>query len=63
MTLVSAEPEQPTGYGRVIHKSPDSPEVVAIVEQKMLTPEQLSAARSEHGHVCLQDRAAARASR
>jgi bifunctional UDP-N-acetylglucosamine pyrophosphorylase/glucosamine-1-phosphate N-acetyltransferase len=42
MTLVSAEPEQPTGYGRVIRKSPDSSEVVAIVEQKMLTPEQLS---------------------
>jgi len=41
MTLVSAEPEQPTGYGRVLHKTPDSPEVVAIVEQKMLKPEQL----------------------
>jgi bifunctional UDP-N-acetylglucosamine pyrophosphorylase/glucosamine-1-phosphate N-acetyltransferase len=42
MTLVSAEPEHPTGYGRVLHTAPDSPEVVAIVEQKMLTPEQLS---------------------
>ena len=54
MTLVSAEPEYPTGYGRVIHPSADSKstgntaasagpeEVVAIVEQKMLTPEQLS---------------------
>jgi bifunctional UDP-N-acetylglucosamine pyrophosphorylase/glucosamine-1-phosphate N-acetyltransferase len=41
MTLVSAEPEQPMGYGRVLHKTADSPEVVAIVEQKMLTPEQL----------------------
>jgi bifunctional UDP-N-acetylglucosamine pyrophosphorylase / glucosamine-1-phosphate N-acetyltransferase len=42
MTLTSAEPEEPTGYGRVIHPSPDSHEVVAIVEQKMLAPHQLS---------------------
>jgi bifunctional UDP-N-acetylglucosamine pyrophosphorylase/glucosamine-1-phosphate N-acetyltransferase len=42
MTLVSAEFEQPIHYGRVIHATPDSAEVVAIVEQKMLTPEQLS---------------------
>jgi bifunctional UDP-N-acetylglucosamine pyrophosphorylase/glucosamine-1-phosphate N-acetyltransferase len=42
MTLTSAEPDQPTGYGRVIHPSPDSPEVVAIIEQNMLAPDQLS---------------------
>jgi bifunctional UDP-N-acetylglucosamine pyrophosphorylase / glucosamine-1-phosphate N-acetyltransferase len=42
MTLVSAEPDRPTGYGRVIHKSVDSPEVVAVVEQKMLSPGQHS---------------------
>jgi len=52
MMLVSAVPEYPTGYGRIIHPSVDSnsdgkvsadpAEVVAIVEQKMLTPEQLS---------------------
>jgi bifunctional UDP-N-acetylglucosamine pyrophosphorylase/glucosamine-1-phosphate N-acetyltransferase len=41
MTLVSAEPEQPSGYGRILHTAPDSLEVAAIVEQKMLTPEQL----------------------
>jgi bifunctional UDP-N-acetylglucosamine pyrophosphorylase / glucosamine-1-phosphate N-acetyltransferase len=41
MTLTSAEPDDPTGYGRVIHPSPGSPEVIAIIEQKMLTPEQL----------------------
>jgi bifunctional UDP-N-acetylglucosamine pyrophosphorylase/glucosamine-1-phosphate N-acetyltransferase len=40
MTLTSAEPADPTGYGRVIHP-PDSVEVTAIVEQKMLVPEQL----------------------
>jgi bifunctional UDP-N-acetylglucosamine pyrophosphorylase/glucosamine-1-phosphate N-acetyltransferase len=41
MTLTSAEPNDPTGYGRIIHPSPGSVEVVAIVEQKMLTAEQL----------------------
>ena len=40
MTLASAEPDEPTGYGRVLRQSPDSPEVTAIVEQKMLTPGQ-----------------------
>jgi bifunctional UDP-N-acetylglucosamine pyrophosphorylase/glucosamine-1-phosphate N-acetyltransferase len=42
MTLTSAEPAEPTGYGRVIHPAPDSVEVVNIIEQKMLAPEQLS---------------------
>ena len=54
MTLVSAEPEYPTGYGRIIHPpananstggstaSTEPEEVVAIVEQKMLAPDQLS---------------------
>ena len=42
MTLVSAQPDDPTGYGRIVRNSPDAPEVTAIVEQIMLTPEQLS---------------------
>ncbi|MDE3199920.1 MAG: bifunctional UDP-N-acetylglucosamine diphosphorylase/glucosamine-1-phosphate N-acetyltransferase GlmU [Acidobacteriota bacterium] len=42
MTLVSAEPAHPTGYGRIIRKSGQSAEVTGIVEQKMLTPEQES---------------------
>lgn len=42
MTLVSAEPEHPTGYGRIFRKSAGSAEVTGIVEQKMLTPEQES---------------------
>jgi bifunctional UDP-N-acetylglucosamine pyrophosphorylase/glucosamine-1-phosphate N-acetyltransferase len=41
MTLTTAEPENPTGYGRVIHPGPGTREVLAIVEQKMLSPEQL----------------------
>jgi bifunctional UDP-N-acetylglucosamine pyrophosphorylase / glucosamine-1-phosphate N-acetyltransferase len=34
MTLLSAELENPTGYGRVLHKKAGSPEVRAIVEEK-----------------------------
>jgi bifunctional UDP-N-acetylglucosamine pyrophosphorylase/glucosamine-1-phosphate N-acetyltransferase len=41
MTLTSAEPAEPTGYGRVIHLEPSSPEVAEIIEQKMLSLEQL----------------------
>ena len=40
MTILTAAPEDPSGYGRVIRKRAGSPEVTAIVEQKALTPEQ-----------------------
>ena len=40
MTLLSARPEDPTGYGRVLRTQPGAPEVEAIVEQKSLTPGQ-----------------------
>src|SRR5580700_2050182 len=40
MTLLSADLDHPTGYGRVIHKSPRSTEVKAIVEEKSATPAQ-----------------------
>jgi bifunctional UDP-N-acetylglucosamine pyrophosphorylase/glucosamine-1-phosphate N-acetyltransferase len=40
MTILTAAPENPAGYGRVLRRSKDSPEVEAIVEQKTLTPEQ-----------------------
>ena len=36
MTILTAKPENPTGYGRIIRKSPRSDEVDAIVEQKSL---------------------------
>lgn len=36
MTVLTAVPENPFGYGRVIRKAPGSPEVDAIVEQKAL---------------------------
>jgi bifunctional UDP-N-acetylglucosamine pyrophosphorylase/glucosamine-1-phosphate N-acetyltransferase len=40
MSILTAAPDDPTGYGRILRKSPVSPEVEAIVEQKALTAEQ-----------------------
>jgi bifunctional UDP-N-acetylglucosamine pyrophosphorylase / glucosamine-1-phosphate N-acetyltransferase len=40
MTVLTAVPANPFGYGRVLRKSPDSAEVTAIVEQKALDPDQ-----------------------
>jgi bifunctional UDP-N-acetylglucosamine pyrophosphorylase / glucosamine-1-phosphate N-acetyltransferase len=40
MTILTARPENPFGYGRVVRTSPTSPDVVAIVEQKALTEDQ-----------------------
>ncbi len=40
MTILSAEVEKPFGYGRIVRKSPGSPEVLAIVEQKALNAKQ-----------------------
>jgi len=36
MTILTAAPEDPTGYGRILRRTPESPEVEAIVEQKDL---------------------------
>jgi len=40
MTILTAAPDDPNDYGRVLRKSPASAEAIAIVEQKALTPEQ-----------------------
>jgi bifunctional UDP-N-acetylglucosamine pyrophosphorylase / glucosamine-1-phosphate N-acetyltransferase len=40
MTLLSAELNDPTGYGRVLRKNSTSPEVQAIVEEKSASPAQ-----------------------
>jgi len=42
MTILTAGPENPTGYGRVVRCGAALPEVEAIVEQKMLPPAQES---------------------
>lgn len=41
MSILTAVPADPFGYGRVIRHAPDRPEVDAIVEQKALKPDQL----------------------
>jgi len=40
MTLLSAELENPTGYGRILRKKPKSDEVKEIVEEKAASPQQ-----------------------
>ena len=42
MTILTAAPEDATGYGRILRLAPDSSAVEAIVEQKALKPGQLS---------------------
>ena len=52
MTILTAVPPNPTGYGRVLRVAPGSLEVDAIVEQKSLQPEQLSAPEINSGIYC-----------
>jgi bifunctional UDP-N-acetylglucosamine pyrophosphorylase/glucosamine-1-phosphate N-acetyltransferase len=49
MTVLTTRPPDPTGYGRVIRKAAGKPEVMAILEQKALKPEQLSAPEINSG--------------
>jgi bifunctional UDP-N-acetylglucosamine pyrophosphorylase/glucosamine-1-phosphate N-acetyltransferase len=49
MTILTAAPPNPFGYGRVIRQNPDCPDVTAIVEQKALTPEQEQAPEINSG--------------
>lgn len=49
MTILTAAPADPFGYGRVLRKRADSAEVTAIVEQKALTPEQANAREINSG--------------
>jgi bifunctional UDP-N-acetylglucosamine pyrophosphorylase/glucosamine-1-phosphate N-acetyltransferase len=52
MTILTAVPPDPTGYGRVLRRTPDSPEVTAIVEQKSLKPDQLHTPEINSGIYC-----------
>jgi bifunctional UDP-N-acetylglucosamine pyrophosphorylase / glucosamine-1-phosphate N-acetyltransferase len=49
MTILTAVPLDPFGYGRVLRNSAGSAEVTAIVEQKALTPEQSDASEINSG--------------
>ena len=54
MTILTAVPADPTGYGRVLRRTPDSPEVTAIVEQKSLKPDQLDTPEINSGIYCFE---------
>jgi bifunctional UDP-N-acetylglucosamine pyrophosphorylase / glucosamine-1-phosphate N-acetyltransferase len=57
MTILTAAPADPTGYGRVLRAHPNKPEVTAIIEQKALTPDQLSAPEINSGIYCFETQA------
>jgi bifunctional UDP-N-acetylglucosamine pyrophosphorylase/glucosamine-1-phosphate N-acetyltransferase len=52
MTILTAVPDDPTGYGRVLRVNEDGPEVSAIVEQKSLSPQQTGAREINSGIYC-----------
>ncbi len=52
MTILTAVPPDPTGYGRVLRENESRPEVSAIVEQKALRPEQRGAPEINSGIYC-----------
>jgi bifunctional UDP-N-acetylglucosamine pyrophosphorylase/glucosamine-1-phosphate N-acetyltransferase len=52
MTILTAVPDDPTGYGRVLRAASNSPNVTAIVEQKSLTPAQLDTPEINSGIYC-----------
>lgn len=54
MTILTAVPDDPTGYGRILRASPDKPEVTAIVEQKSLRPDQLNTPEINSGIYCFE---------
>jgi bifunctional UDP-N-acetylglucosamine pyrophosphorylase/glucosamine-1-phosphate N-acetyltransferase len=49
MTILTAEPSDPTGYGRVLRSNPRQPEVEAIIEQKALSPQQMQLSEINSG--------------
>ena len=52
MTILTAVPADPAGYGRVLRRTADSVDVTAIVEHKDLAPEQRNAAEINSGIYC-----------
>ncbi len=57
MTILTAMPPDPSGYGRVLRVTEIGPEVKAIVEQKSLTPEQIGAREINSGIYCFRTEA------
>ncbi len=57
MTVLTAVPDDPTGYGRILRRSPELPEVMAIVEQKSLDAEQMEVREINSGIYCFRTEA------
>jgi bifunctional UDP-N-acetylglucosamine pyrophosphorylase/glucosamine-1-phosphate N-acetyltransferase len=57
MTILTAVPPDPTGYGRVLRVREGEPDVAAIVEQKALRPEQMGAPEINSGIYCFRTEA------
>ena len=57
MTILTAMPPDPTGYGRILRAAPGSPEISAIVEQKSLKPDQRNAPEINSGIYCFETEA------
>jgi bifunctional UDP-N-acetylglucosamine pyrophosphorylase / glucosamine-1-phosphate N-acetyltransferase len=57
MTILTAVPTDPTGYGRVLRLASEGPEVTAIVEQKSLRSDQLNAPEINSGIYCFETQA------
>lgn len=54
MTILTAVPPDPSGYGRVMRTAPGEPGVTGIVEQKSLAPHQLDAPEINSGIYCFE---------
>jgi bifunctional UDP-N-acetylglucosamine pyrophosphorylase/glucosamine-1-phosphate N-acetyltransferase len=54
MTILTAIPPNPHGYGRVLRAAPNSPDVLSITEQKDLAPTQLATPEINSGIYCFQ---------
>jgi bifunctional UDP-N-acetylglucosamine pyrophosphorylase/glucosamine-1-phosphate N-acetyltransferase len=52
MTILTAVPDDPTGYGRVMRTAPGGVDVTAIVEHKALRPDQLDTQEINSGIYC-----------
>ena len=57
MTILTAVPPDPTGYGRVVRTGVGAADVLAIVEQKDLKPEQLASPEINSGIYCFDTQA------
>jgi bifunctional UDP-N-acetylglucosamine pyrophosphorylase/glucosamine-1-phosphate N-acetyltransferase len=57
MTILTAIPPDPTGYGRVLRATPEGAEVTAIIEQKSLTPAQKDTPEINSGIYCFRTQA------